>query len=194
MFSRRTAVSGVLALSLLSFSVAACGSAASEGGSTAASASPSAASAQPSHSAETAPAAPLSMTDPWVKSADKGMTAAFGTLVNNTDKEVTVVSATSPAAAEVELHEMAESDGKMVMREKEGGLVIPPHGSHRLEPGGDHLMLMGIKDKVRPGDEVGFTLTLADGGTVTFTAVAKAFAGANEEYQGDGHGSESHEG
>ncbi|MEV5412207.1 copper chaperone PCu(A)C [Thermopolyspora sp. NPDC052614] len=186
MISRRSAVSGVLALSLLPFALAACGSA----GSTTVSASPVA--EQPTATStlktDTAPAAALTVTDPWVKAADKGMTAAFGTLVNNSDKDLTIVSATSSAAPKVELHEMADQDGKMVMRQKEGGFVIPARGSHRLEPGGDHLMLMGVTDKVQPGDEVPFTLTFADGGTMTFTAVVKAFAGANEEYSGDDKG------
>lgn len=196
MFSRRLAVSGVLAL-VLPFGLAACGSS-DAGGSTAASASPS---AERSAAADANPAAALSVTDPWVKAADKGMTAAFGTLVNNTDKELNVVSATSPAAAKVELHEVVEKDGKSAMQEKEGGFVIPPRGSHTLEPGGDHLMLMDLTGKVQPGDEVSFTLTFADGSTTEFTAVAKAFAGGNEEYHGDGahdshdsHGDDSHGG
>jgi len=198
MFSRRTAVSGVLAL-LLPLGLAACGSSDS-GGSTAASASRSAdqaaaaQSAQPAQSAapSSASGAVLAVTDPWVKAADKGMTTAFGTLVNNTDKELTIVSATSPAASRVELHEVVEKDGKMSMQQKEGGFVIPPRGSHTLQPGGDHLMLMDIKDKVQPGDEVTFTLEFADGSTTEFTAVAKAFAGANEEYHGDKSGEGEH--
>ncbi|MFC7639982.1 hypothetical protein ACFQX6_02210 [Streptosporangium lutulentum] len=39
----------------------------------------------------------LAITDPWVKATKRGMTAAFGTLVNNTDADVTVVSGTSPS-------------------------------------------------------------------------------------------------
>ena len=192
MFSRRTAVSGVLAL-LLPLGLAACGSSDS-GGSTAVSASRSA--DQPAAAQSAAPSsasgAVLAVTDPWVKAADKGMTTAFGTLVNNTDKELTIVSATSPAASRVELHEVVEKDGKMSMQQKEGGFVIPPRGSHTLQPGGDHLMLMDIKDKVQPGDEVTFTLEFADGSTTEFTAVAKAFAGANEEYHGDKSGEGEH--
>ncbi|MEU4236038.1 copper chaperone PCu(A)C [Actinoplanes sp. NPDC026619] len=127
------------------------------------------------------PAAELTVKDPWVKAVDSGMTAAFGTLVNNTAADVTVVSAASPASP-MELHEMAMQDGAMVMRPKEGGFVIKAGGTHELSPGGDHLMLMQPSAPIKPGDELRFTLTLGDGGTVSFSAVAKPFAGAGESY------------
>ena len=143
-------------------------------------------SAAPASSAVPAPSASapaeLTVRDQWVKSADNGaMTAAFGTLVNGTDHDLTVVSATSTMSP-MELHEMAMQDGKMVMRPKQGGFVIKAGGTHDLSPGGDHLMLMKPSQAIQPGDEVSFTLTLADGKTMTFTAVAKPFAGAGESY------------
>ncbi|RIV37075.1 copper chaperone PCu(A)C [Micromonospora radicis] len=128
----------------------------------------------------------LTVQDPWVKAADEGMTGAFATLVNNTDADVTITAVTS-AVSPMELHEMAMQDGKMVMRAKEGGVVIKARGEHRLEPGGDHLMLMNLAQPVRAGDELSFTLTFADGRTQTFTAVAKPFTGAQESYA-PGHG------
>ncbi|MEV3981647.1 copper chaperone PCu(A)C [Nonomuraea sp. NPDC049758] len=142
-----------------------------------ASASPAAATAAAS------PSPALTITDPWIKTGGKGMTAAFGTLVNNTDAELTVVSGTSPLSPTVELHEVVDSGGKMVMRPKKGGFVVPAHGSHQLAPGGDHIMLMGVTGKVEPGAEVPFTLTLADGSTLQFTAIGKDFAGGKENYQ-----------
>ncbi|GIF77243.1 copper chaperone PCu(A)C [Asanoa siamensis] len=125
---------------------------------------------------------PIAVRDMWVKTADKGMTAAFGTLLNTGGADVTIVKATSTASPMMELHEVAEVDGKMEMRPKEGGFEIPAGGSHVLEPGGDHLMLMDVKAPVKAGDEVTVTLTLGDGTTFAFTAVAKDFAGGNESY------------
>ena len=128
-----------------------------------------------------AAAMPVTIRDPWVKAADKGMTAAFGTLVNTSGQDVTVTAAATPVSR-MELHEMAMQDGKMVMRPKKGGIVIKAGGTHVLEPGGDHLMLMDVTTPVKAGDEVAFTLTTADGGTMSFTAVAKPFSGAGETY------------
>ncbi|MFG1922567.1 copper chaperone PCu(A)C [Cryptosporangium sp. NPDC048952] len=155
------------------------------GCSTDASSTTAAAEAPAAPAASAATETTISITDPWFKAADKGMTAAFGTLVNNTDKPLTIVSATSDVST-MELHEMTMKDGKMVMQPKEGGFVLPAKGKHELSPGGDHLMFMELKSPVQAGDEVTFTLKLADGSTVPFTAVAKPYSGAEESYAPDG--------
>ncbi|WP_433335325.1 copper chaperone PCu(A)C [Spirillospora sp. CA-294931] len=127
--------------------------------------------------------APLTITDPWVKTADKGMSAAFGTLVNTTGAEVTIASGTTPASPKVELHEVTGTGGNMKMRPMAGGFVLPPHGKLELKPGGFHIMLMDVTRPIRPGDQVTFTLTLKGGGTFAFTALGKAFKGGNEKYK-----------
>lgn len=132
------------------------------------------------------PAAALAVRDPWVKTAPSGMSAVFGTILNSTGAEVTVVSATASVSPMVELHEVATVDGQMAMRPKAGGFVIPAKGSHELKPGGDHIMLMGLSAPIKPGDEVSVTLTFADGKTLAFTAVGKDFAGGNESYHPSG--------
>ena len=128
-------------------------------------------------------AAVLTVTDPWAKAAEKGMTAAFGTLVNSGSAPVTVVSATTSASSMTELHETVMKDGQMAMQPIEGGFEVPANGSLELKPGGNHIMIMDLTTPVKPGDEVTVTLTLADGSTVPFTAVAKEYAGANETYK-----------
>ncbi|GGM77157.1 copper chaperone PCu(A)C [Dactylosporangium sucinum] len=133
--------------------------------------------------AQSAPAqAALVVKDPWVKTAQSGMSAAYGTVVNTTGKDVVVVSATSTASPKVELHETTMVDGAMAMKPKEGGFVIPANGSHEFKPGGDHFMLMDVTTPVKPGDQVTVTLTLKDGGTVQFSALGKDFAGGSESY------------
>jgi copper(I)-binding protein len=140
------------------------------------------ASGTPAPSVSVTPAAVLSIKDPWVKTADSGMSAAFGTLVNNSGKDITVTAAKSAVSPMMELHEVAMADGKMVMRPKAGGFVVKAGGTHELEPGGDHLMMMDLTTPVKAGDQVAVILTLSDGSTVEITAVGKPFAGANESY------------
>ncbi|MEV0194847.1 copper chaperone PCu(A)C [Nonomuraea sp. NPDC050691] len=153
-----------------------------------ASASASPAQASAPASAPAGKAGVLSITDPWVKTTKKGMTAAFGTLVNPTDSDITIVSGSTPLSSRVELHEVVDSGGKMVMRPKEGGIVVPARGTHELRPGGDHIMLMDVTDAVKPGVRVPFTLTVKGGSPLEFTAVGKDFAGGREDYQpGTGH-------
>lgn len=143
---------------------------------------------------ESAPAGDtVTIEDGWVKSADEGMSAAFGTLVNDGDQDVTVVSAESPASSMLELHETVENEaGEMIMREIEGGFVIPAGGSITLEPGADHLMLMDLTGPLKAGDTVSVTLTFSDDSTYEFEAPVKDYSGANENYD-DGDDDE-HEG
>lgn len=128
----------------------------------------------------------VTIADAWVKSAEEGMSAAFGELSNTSDHDVTVVAATTAASDAIELHETVENEsGQMVMREIEGGFVIPAGGRLTLEPGGDHIMLMGLTAPLKAGEEVTFTLTFADDSTYGFTAPVKDYSGANETYEGD---------
>jgi copper(I)-binding protein len=137
-----------------------------------------------STSSSSTPAASGGITaaDPWVKSAKTGMTAAFVTLSNATGTEEVLVSATTPASPMVELHEMVMQDGAMVMQQKQGGIAVPANGSAVLEPGGNHIMLMGLSSEVKAGDQVPLTLTFASGLTLEIMAVGKDFAGADESY------------
>lgn len=125
----------------------------------------------------------LTVSDQWIKAADSGMTAAFGQLANTGDSEVHLVSVSSPVSGSMEIHEMATSEtGGMVMREKEGGLVIPAKGSHSLDPGGDHLMFMDITAPVTAGQTVDLTLTFEDGSTKDVEAQVRDFSGNEENY------------
>jgi copper(I)-binding protein len=110
------------------------------------------------------------------------MTAAFVVLTNTTGEEQTLVSAATPVSPMVELHEMAMVDGQMVMQPKEGGIAVPADGDATLEPGGDHIMLMGVTAPIEPGDVVPITLTFASGETLEIDAVAKEFEGGEEPY------------
>ncbi|WP_104053019.1 MULTISPECIES: copper chaperone PCu(A)C [unclassified Arthrobacter] len=135
----------------------------------------------------------LAMTGAWAKAKSAGdMTGAFGTLENSGAEDITVVSATSPAAAAVELHETAAgADGAMAMQEIEGGFVVPAGGEYVLEPGANHLMLMGLTDDLLAGETLPITLELGDGSTLEMEATAKDFAGANENYESDDASSEN---
>lgn len=157
------------------------GSQPAAGGSATSTAASTAASSTASSAAQE-----LSITDAWVKATDgaedPSMTAAFGVIRNNTDKPLTIVSATNSASPHTELHEMAMDNGAMVMRPIAGGIPVPANGSTTLGPGGLHVMIMDVAQPIKAGDDVTVTLTADDGSTLEFTALAKDFAGANESY------------
>lgn len=137
----------------------------------------------------------ITVTDPWVKAAGDGMSAAFGNLENTGDQDLTVTSVSTPVSTKLELHEtVANESGQMVMREKTGGFTIPAHGSLVLEPGGNHIMLMDITKPLKSGEDTAFIVTFSDDSTYEFNAPVKEYAGSNENYEGSGHEGTEHEG
>lgn len=125
----------------------------------------------------------LNMRDGWVKAAESGMSAAFGVLENRSDEDIVVTAATSDMFPTIELHETVEDpSGEMIMREKEGGFVIPAGGEYLLQPGANHIMLMEMVKPVVAGESVTIALVMEDGSTFEFDATAKDYSGANERY------------
>lgn len=125
----------------------------------------------------------VTMSDAWVKTTTEAKSAAFGVLRNTTKSEVVVTGATTPLTSKAELHEtVAAADGSMKMQPKQGGFTIPAGGELKLQPGGDHIMLMDLTAPITAGEDVSLTLTLKDGSTVKVKATAKDFTGANEKY------------
>lgn len=129
--------------------------------------------------------AAVSIADSWVKAteSDNDMSGMFGVLHNRSDQARTIVKASSDSAGMVQLHTTEPTaNGGSVMKEKEGGFPIPAGGSITFEPGGNHVMLMGLKSVLKAGDTVKVTLTLDDGSTLVVDAPVKAFSGAKESY------------
>ena len=164
----------------LALAVAGCGSAATERAAQEAEApAPAAAAADQ--------AAALTVTDPWVRAGQAELTPMFATFTTEGSTPVTVMSATTTASECAELHEVvANTDGSPAMRVKEDGFVVEPGTPHVLAPGGDHIMILNLPAPIPPGDSVDVTLTLDDGSTTTFSALAKETSAGDENYQTGG--------
>lgn len=133
----------------------------------------------------------VTVEDAWVKAVDSGMSGAFATLSNTGDTEVTLVSADTDSAESAELHETVESDsGEMLMRAVDGGFSIPAGETFGLEPGGAHVMLMGLNGPLKAGEQVTIALTFSDGSTLEVIASVKDYSGANEQYDDMEHSEE----
>lgn len=102
--------------------------------------------------------------------------AAFMLLKNDTDAPVSLVSAASDTAATVELHEHALVDGMMQMRQIPK-IDVPAHGTTSLQPGGLHVMLIGLTHKLKSGENVAITLTFSNGETIDIKAPVKKVPG-----------------
>ncbi|MBM7368971.1 copper chaperone PCu(A)C [Gordonia hydrophobica] len=126
----------------------------------------------------------ITVSDQWVKAADSGMTAAFGTISNSSDRDIRIVSAHTDTARTTEMHEVVDNgSGGTTMRQKDGGFVVPANGSMDLTPGTEHFMLMELSKPITTGQDVAFTIRFEDGSTMEFTALARDFDGNQENYE-----------
>ncbi len=107
--------------------------------------------------------------------------AAFMSLHNPGEQDVKLVGAGSPAAEAVELHRHADVDGVMQMRQVPE-IVIPAGGRTELQPGGWHMMLIGLTEPLVEGESVRIELELETGETQALDAPIKRIreSGAND--------------
>ena len=133
--------------------------------------------------------AQVTVKDAWVRAtvAQQKATGAFMQLQSSQDAKL--ISAQSPVAGVVEVHEMAMDGGVMKMRAVPS-LALPTGKAVDLKPGGYHVMLMDLKGQVKDGDTVPVTLVVEgkDGKRQNIEIKASAcMAAAPAMKQGDGH-------
>jgi copper(I)-binding protein len=90
--------------------------------------------------------------------------AIFMVLSNFTAEPDRLIGAASDVAERVELHTHKMEGGVMKMLEDEDGFEIPAGGTHALERGADHVMLMGLTRPLQQGDTVTLKLTFEKAG------------------------------
>ena len=104
--------------------------------------------------------AQVTVKDPWVRATVPQQKATGAFMQLTAAKEARLVSASSPVAGVVEIHEMAMTDNVMKMRALPAGLELPAGKAVDLKPGGYHVMLMDLKGEVKEGSVVPVTLVV----------------------------------
>jgi periplasmic copper chaperone A len=92
--------------------------------------------------------------------------AAFMKVINNSATDHAMVGGASPVAEAVELHTHIAEGGMMRMRQVEK-IDLPAGETVSLQPGGLHVMLIGLKQKLAPDEEISLTLHFEDGSETT---------------------------
>jgi len=107
----------------------------------------------------------LEVEQPWVRPApEDGNSALYLRLVNGTSIADTLLGATFGPAEKVEIHEsFATDDGTAGMRPI-GPVPIAPKSRIALEPGGKHVMLIGLSEPLMADSTVSVDLQFANAG------------------------------
>jgi copper(I)-binding protein len=112
--------------------------------------------------------------------------AAFMLLYNSSDKEVALVSAESDVANIVEIHEHVHENGMMKMRQVPK-IAIAPKAQTVLQPGGYHVMLIGLKQPLKAGQMVALTLKFSNDQIVSIEAPVQKIMMKHMQHQPKHH-------
>ena len=106
--------------------------------------------------------------------AGRDVAAGFFALTSEAGA-LTLVSASSPSAATIEIHDhLRNADTGAMAMVKIDSVAVGAGETVELRSGGKHLMLFGVTDLV-PGETVALTLTFAEGPVVTLDVPVEAF-------------------
>ncbi|MFM7678557.1 MAG: copper chaperone PCu(A)C [Roseiflexaceae bacterium] len=115
----------------------------------------------------------IRLSDPWARPSTKGENSAGYVIINNGGEADTLVAVTGAVADSIELHMVENVDGVMQMRPVAEGIPIPGNNIQTLQPGGYHIMLIGLSRDLRTGDTFDSTLTFAQAGDVTISVTVR---------------------
>jgi copper(I)-binding protein len=121
----------------------------------------------------------LQISNPFARATPPGakVAGAFMTIKNQGTETDRLVSASSPVAGVVEIHEMAMDGGMMKMRAIKG-VDLKPGATVELRPGGYHVMLEDLKQPLKEGDRIRVLLTFEKSGTVEVMVHVEAMGAA----------------
>ncbi len=103
--------------------------------------------------------ADVTVKDSWVRGTTPAQKATGAFMEITSSEAAALLSASSPVAGVVEIHTMKMEDGVMKMRAIPK-LDLPAGKGVKLAPGGNHVMLMDLKQQMKKGDVVPITLRI----------------------------------
>lgn len=120
--------------------------------------------------------AQITVTEPWVRATVPAQKASGAFMQVRSVDAARLVSASSPVAKSVEIHQMEMHGQTMKMREVDG-IDLPAGQTVNLASGGFHIMLVGLNKQLNEGESVPLSLVVQRKGkneTVVVNAPVKA--------------------
>lgn len=111
----------------------------------------------------------IAVTAPWTRAAGQnGTGAGFLAIANRGTAPDRLVGASSPLARITEIHTHIR-EGDILRMRPVAAVDLPPGETVTLQPGGFHLMLIGLKQPLIQGQTVPVTLRFERAGEVEVT-------------------------
>jgi hypothetical protein len=114
----------------------------------------------------------LIVNDVWARPASMGDNSAAYFLIDNQGTADKLIGAKSDIAMSTEVH-MTMSEGGMMKMKHVMEIEIPSGEKTEFQPGGYHVMFMGLNRDLKPGDTFSLTLVFETAGEMTFEVVVR---------------------
>lgn len=119
----------------------------------------------------------IEIRDVWARQATQGMTSAVYFVIQNHNLEADeLIGAASDVADAVEIHE-SKMEGDVMRMSRVESIALEPSAKVEFRPGGYHVMMIGLKQDLKAGDEIEVILQFRDGPDVTVKAIVKDASG-----------------
>ena len=111
----------------------------------------------------------LEVREAWARPAPQGGNGAIYFMIENHSSETQeMIGVDSDIAQAVEMHE-SQMDGDVMEMHQLESVSLGPGAAVTFEPGGLHIMLIGLKQDLKVGDEVQVTLNFANAQEIRVT-------------------------
>jgi len=110
--------------------------------------------------------ADVTISDGWARESILASRPAAAYLTLTSDQSDQLVAVTTPVAWNVTIHAAETDDDGVSRMVKIDALDLPSGEPVTLAPGGMHLMLMGLSEKLEKGAELTLTMTFASGARI----------------------------
>jgi copper(I)-binding protein len=108
---------------------------------------------------------PIEVSDAWVPATPPNARVGAAYMRIETHAADTLLNASTPIAASVEIHE-SSSDGDMVRMRKLESVSVTPAKPATFEPGGTHFMLIGLTAPLQASSHIPLTLRFQNAGEI----------------------------
>lgn len=141
-------------------------------------AGPANADHDPNHQHDHDPKGEIVIKRPWARTSPPRAKdgAVYMDIENSahTDNALVRVSVPTSVARKAELHETTKDSRGIVQMSKVAEITLAAESTTKLEPGGFHIMLIGLRKPLKAGTKIPLTLEFTAGHTMKVEAIAKA--------------------
>lgn len=129
---------------------------------------------------------PLTIVQPWSRATAPSQKTGgvFLRIENAGGQPDRLIGVESEIADTASLHVMIRDGDIMKMRPVEGGVEVPANGHVVLAPGGRHVMLIGLRQRLIKASTVPLTLIFERAGRVEIEAIVEAAGSRGPAHKG----------